>query len=449
MLEYTGAEPQFRVESPVVAGGGDCWYRPAALKPTALSALGRRTAPPPISWLMELALSRPGLISLAAGFTDNPTLPVAESRRLFTRMLAARRSGEPALQYGTTAGLRELRERTAERVRKLDGAAVDDPRYAPDRVLISHGSQQLLYLVTEVLCDPGDIVLVEDPTYFVYLSILQSHGVRCRGVKLNSDGMNLADLERVLMELKKTGDLPRLKFLYLVSYYQNPTGTTTSLEKKAGALRLLRRFERAAGHRLYLLEDAAYREMRFSGDDVPSALTLSGAGERVIHTGTYSKPFATGVRVGFGFLPLEILTPVSRVKGNHDFGTSSLLQHLLVRALASDEYATHLDTLRRRYARKAGIMIGAIQKHFPVGVEWRSPAGGMYVWARMPGLRTGMKSSLFRSALERGVLYVPGALCYGDDASRCAPDDELRLSFGNATLAEIEEGIRRLGGAVR
>lgn len=435
--------------SAAVAADVAGWYRRGALKPTALSALGRRTAPPPISWLMELALSRPGLISLAAGFTDNPTLPVAESSRLLTRMLASRRSGEPALQYGSTAGLPELRERTAARVRTLDQAAPDDPRYSPERVLITHGSQQLLYLVTEVLCDPDDIVLVEDPTYFVYLGILQSHGVRCRGVKLTADGVDLAHLERVLVALKKAGELPRLKCLYLVSYYQNPTGTTTRIANKAGALQLLRRFEAAAGHRLYLLEDAAYREMRFSGDDVPSALTLPGAGERVIHVGTYSKPFATGVRVGFGLLPPAILAPVARVKGNHDFGTSSLLQHLLTRALASDEYVAHLATLRRRYHRKANALVESVRKHFPPGVEWREPAGGMYVWARLPGVRTGMKSPLFRRALDRGVLYVPGGLCYGDDPSRRAPDDELRLSFGNASPAEIEEGVARLGAAIR
>jgi 2-aminoadipate transaminase len=416
---------------------------------SALSALGERTAPPPISWLMEIALSRPGLISLAAGFTDNATLPVVETRALLTRLLSARRSAEPALQYGSTAGLPELRQRTAERIRGLDAAPSNDPRYSPDRVLIGHGSQQLLYLVTEILCNPGDIVLVEDPTYFVYLSILQSHGVRCRGIKLEHDGLDLANLQRVLTDLEQRGELPRVKLLYLLSYYQNPTGVTTSLAKKAGALALLRRFERAAGHRLYLLEDAAYREMRFAGDDVPSALTLPGARERVIHLGTYSKPFATGVRVGFGFLPPTLLGPATRVKGNHDFGTSSLLQHLLARALASSEYSDHLATLPRRYARKARGLVRAIRRHLPPSIEWQEPLGGMYIWARLPGIRTGLKSALFKRALEAGVLYVPGSLCYGADPNRPIPDDELRLSFGNASPADIEEGIRRLGEALR
>ena len=146
--------------------------------------------------------------------------------------------------------------------------------YSPERLLITSGSQQLLYMTTEALCDEGDIVLVEDPTYFVYLGILQSRGLRARGVRLERDGLDLAHLEKVLTSLKRRGELRRVKMLYLVSYFQNPTGVTTSFEKKRGVLKLLKKFERAAGHPIYLLEDAAYRELRFAGQDVPSALTV-------------------------------------------------------------------------------------------------------------------------------------------------------------------------------
>ena len=150
-----------------------------------------------------------------------------------------------------------------------------------------------------------------------------------RAVRTECDGLNLAHLETRLQELKRAGLLPRLKLLYLVTYYQNPTGRSTSFEKKAGALDLLRHYERYAGHPLYLVEDAAYRELRFGGDDVPSALAVPRRSGRVIYLGTYSKPFATGVRVGFGLMPEPVLGTVLRIKGNHDFGSSSLLQHLL------------------------------------------------------------------------------------------------------------------------
>lgn len=458
---------------------------------SALSQLGQRTAPPAISWLMSLTLAHPKLISLAAGFTDNASLPVDEARALLDEILSATRTGQPALQYGSTAGDPLLRELTAKRLTQLDAQATspapvaagvspggEDARQfesfsnkrgripggrmppstaggtpaatlSPARLLITHGSQQLLYLLTETLCDPGDIVLVEDPTYFVYLGTAQSHGLRCRGVRLLPDGVDLAHLEQVLEELRRSGDLPRVKLLYLVTYYQNPTGYTTSHAKKAAALKLLRRYEKFAGHPLYLLEDAAYRELRFAGDDVPSALIAPGGAERVLYAGTFSKPFATGVRVGFGVLPEPVLTTATRIKGNHDFGTANLLQQLLTRALATGAYERHLAELQRRYAHKARVMTDAVRAHFPSDVEWREPEGGLYVWARAPKrLRTGPKSRFFQTALRRNVLYVPGALCYADDSARRKPDHEMRLSYGGANERDLTEGIRRLGRAL-
>ncbi len=419
------------------------------MKHSVLSQLGQRTAAPPISWLMEMALGRPRLISLAAGFTDNPSLPLREARELLAEILSSRTTGEAALQYGPTLGDPELRQRTAAHLEKQDPAGGGEG-FPVKNILITNGSQQLLYLLTEALCDPGDIVLVEDPTYFVYLSIAQSHGLRCRGVRLQPDGLDLAQLEETLDELKRSGDLRRVKMLYVVSYFQNPSGVTMSLAKKVAALALLRRYERAAGHPIYLLEDAAYRELGFDNEGVPSARSLPGAGERVIYTGTYSKPFATGVRVGFGWLPEPVFTRVSRIKGNHDFGTASLLQRLLACALRTGRYQLHLVELQKRYAHKARVMTAAIEEHFPATVRWEKPQGGLYVWAQLPARRkTGAKSKVFQSALAKNVLYVPGELCYADDPSRPKPNHEMRLSFGNASTANIREGIVRLGKVLR
>jgi len=377
------------------------------MKAHVLSKLGRRTEAPAISWLMAEALARPKLISLAAGFTDNASLPVKEVRRLLHGILKAPDSGQAALQYGTTAGDDRLRRLTSQRLRALDGRRAGGKAYAPERMIITNGSQQMLYMVTEALCDPGDIVLVEDPSYFVYLGILQSHGVRARGIRMEQDGLDLTRLEEVLTALKRSGELRRVKLLYLVSYYQNPTGRTTSFAKKAAALKLLRQFEPAAGHPLYLLEDAAYRELRFGGDAVKSALAIPGHRDRVIYAGTYSKPFATGTRVGFGLMPEPAYTAVLRIKGNHDFGSSNLLQQLLARALASGLYQKHLTALRKRYAHKAGLMRQALQRHFPAAVEWCEPAGGLYFWARLPrGVKSGTGSKVFKKALANNVFYV-------------------------------------------
>jgi len=449
------------------------------MKPSALSALGQRATEPPISWLMHAALSRPKLISLAAGFTDSVSLPVADARAALNRVLRSPRTGRPALQYGFTAGDTVLRKLTAEHLRKLDFHArtassfsssslvlepksgmknEDEKKYSPERLLVTSGSQQLLYLIAEALCDEGDIVLVEDPTYFVFLGILQSRGLHARAVRLERDGLDLAHLERILTSLKCRGELRRVKFFYLVSYYQNPTGVTTSFEKKRGLLKLLKKFERDAGHPIYLLEDAAYRELCFPGRaDLPvsptippSAQAVPGAAERVIYAGTFSKPFATGVRVGYGILPEPLFATVKHIKGNHDFGTSNLLQHLIARALASGIYDRHVVRLQKRYAHKARVMKLAIEKHFPPAVEWWEPAGGLYFWARLPKqISTGLKSKVFSTALKNDVLYVPGEICYADDPVRRKPDHEMRISFGNASEADIREGIRRLGKVLR
>ena len=236
----------------------------------------------------------------------------------------------------------------------------------------------------------------------------------------------------------------------MVTYHCNPTGTTTAAAKKAAALKLLRRYEAAAGHPIYLLEDAAYRELRFAGEGIPGALTMNPAGDRVIYTSTYSKPYATGVRVGYGLLPAPLLTAALRVKGNHDFGTTNFLQQLISRALSTGAYETHVQTLRKRYAKKAAAMVRACREHLPADVKWTEPKGGLYVWARMPArVKTDLKSKLFAAALKQKMIYVPGNLCYADDPTRRKPNREMRLSFGSGSIPNIKEGIARLGRALK
>ena len=254
----------------------------------------------------------------------------------------------------------------------------------------------------------------------------------------------------MLESLKKSGEIKRLKMLYLVTYFQNPSGVTTSFEKKVGALKLLRKYEKFAEHPIFLLEDAAYRELRFKGDDVKSALAVKGYSNRVIYAGTYSKPFATGTRVGFGILPEPAYTAVIRIKGNHDFGTSNLLQQLLVKALSSGRYEEHLTALQKRYAKKAKGMLAAMKEFFPTEIQWWEPKGGLYYWARLPQtLKAGVKSKLFQKALAKDILYVPGELCYANDPTRRKPENTMRLSFGGGTEQNIRIGIERLGGVFK
>ena len=415
-----------------------------------LSQIGRRTADSPISWLMKTKLERPNLVSLAAGFTDNESLPIVSSRRLLNEILKNEEAGRSALQYGSTAGDDILRELTAMRIEQLDKISKNTKTSGlAKRMVITHGSQQFLYILTEALCDPGDIVLVEDPTYFVYLGIMQSRGLKGRGIAMNRDGIDLEHLEMVLESLRRSGELKRTKMLYLVSYFQNPTGRSTSLSIKKEVLNLLKKYERAAGHPIYLLEDAAYRELGFSGQSDPSAIFIPGASSRVIYSGTYSKPFATGVRVGFGVLPDVLLAPFLRIKSNHDFGTSHLIQKLVLEALRSGEYAKNLAKAQHRYQMKANVMNDSISKYFPELVKWEKPEGGLNFWAELPrSINTGLKSKFFKEALNQNVLYVPGNLCYVDDSTRRKPNYKMRLSFGAASEKDIRKGIRSLGNVL-
>ena len=399
---------------------------------------------------MSQALKSPDLISLAAGFTDNTKLPVAATRQLTEQILRQSQLGHSALQYGTAAGNDALREQTSARLARLDHSTGRSSRVPVDQMVITNGSQQFLYLLSEVLCDPGDFVIVEDPTYFVYLSIMQSHGVRARSVPIESDGLSLDHLEQTLRSMTKTGDIKRLKYLYSVTYFQNPTGITTSAAKKKAVLDLLRRFESKAGHPLYYVEDAAYRELSFPGYEPPkSSLSLASHRDRIIYTGTFSKPFATGIRVGYGILPSSLHGPLMNVKGNHDFGTAHLLQVLLWAALESGEYEAQLLKVRKAYARKCRLMIRSIRQSFPDQVRFTEPQGGLCLWATLPGkINTGPKSAFFRASIKAGVLYVPGEFAFADDPGRRRPRTTMRLSFGSASREQIQQGIDRLAQTI-
>jgi len=405
----------------------------------AFSQKALRTKDPPISWLMKLALARPHLISLAAGFTDSPSLPAAEVREILRELWEQPRDVLAALQYGSTAGDEPLREWTRKRIETRDGLKT---ALSNDQVIIGNGSQQLLSLVTEILCDPGDIILLEDPTYFVYLGIVQSCGIEAVPFT------GAQELRDRLAQIKAGGKAGRVKLAYFVSYYRNPTGTSLDANQKREMSAILREFEQ--DHPIYILEDAAYRDLRFSGEDTPSFVAADPRLERTIYTATYTKPFATGLKVGFAVLPEPLVAPVLRFKGNEDFGTSHFDQRILQRAALGGAYEKHLAAIADVYRRKAAVMDESLKAHFPEEARWTPPAGGLYHWVSLPaGTDCGAESAIFKKSLEAEVFYVPGEFCYGDTPLRPKPRHQMRLSFGSAGLDQIREGIQRLGKVLK
>jgi len=420
-------------------------------KSFAFSQRGRRTSAQPISYLMAQAVDNPGVISLAAGLVDDRTLPARDTADLMGRLLGQVPAARTALQYGTTPGLAELRAGLLEHLAGLDGLDAGQMSATPDNVVISSGSQQLLFILSDVLIDPGDIVITAWPSYFVYTGTLQSMGAEVRAVEMDDDGMRPESLEAVLGGLADAGDLPRVKIVYVQSYHQNPTGATLAQRRRPAVLEIVKRYSQ--DHKILILEDAAYREMTYEGRPPHSIKRYDRANEFVALTQTFSKPFAPGVRTGYGLLPSDLVEAVLLQKGNHDFGSGNLCQHLLAAAMREGVYQRHLQQLRRRYAAKRDAMLDALREHLAgqLGgeVRWRRPSGGLYVYLTFPaGVDTGRDGALFAAALAEGMLYVPGEYCFGPDPTRRAPHNTLRLCFGKESIENIREGVARLARAV-
>jgi 2-aminoadipate transaminase len=418
--------------------------------PFTLSERAYQTVDQPISYFMQQAIENPGLISLAAGLVDPESLPADDVRRALDEILSSPRSAQAALQYGTTQGYAPLRDKTLAHMLALDGLTADDLSVSVDDVVITTGSQQLLYVLGELLLDPGDIVITEAPSYFVYHGVLTSLGLRVLSVPMDEHGMVTDAMEELLAELDRTGELERVRLIYTIDYYQNPTGLTLSLPRRQHLLELARRYSKH--QRIFILEDAAYRELRYDGVDLPSIKSFDETNEHVILTMTFSKPAAPGLKTGYGLLPRDLVAPLARFKGNHDFGSSNLNQHILDRLMASGAYDRHVHYLRDIYRHKRDVLLAALADEFPAesSVGWTHPTGGLYVWLRCsPAMETGPDSRFMQAALEEGVLYVPGSFCYVKDASGTVPNHEARLCFATATAEQLREAARRLARAAR
>jgi 2-aminoadipate transaminase len=402
----------------------------------------------PISELMRLALAQPDLISLAAGFVDQATLPVAETQQALQTVLGDVARGRAALQYGTNAGYLPLREAVLARMLAADGNS-GARKPTVDQVLLTAGSNQLLHLIGEVLLDPGDIVLCAAPTYFVILGLLGSLGAEGVGVAIDEQGLIPEALEETLARLTKSGQRQRVKAIYVTSYYENPSTVSLSAERRQAVVELAKRHS-ADGH-LYIIDDAAYRELRYAGDDLPGLRAFDESGDTVIVAETFSKSFSPGIRVGWGVLPADLVGPVSGLKASIDFGSPHLNQQLMSAVFERGLFDPHVELLRNSYRLKMNAMLQALDDFMAgiPGVRWARPSGGLYVWLELPeGMNAGPGGQLIEQALAEGVLYVPGEYCYpaaGEPVRR----DRIRLSFGVQSAENIRRGVESLARAIR
>ncbi|MSR53318.1 MAG: PLP-dependent aminotransferase family protein [Gemmataceae bacterium] len=412
--------------------------------PVSFSKKAIRTPESPISQFMELALSSPHLISLAAGMVDGGSLPAGPIASAVSSILNDPKTARAALQYGTTQGYGPLIGHIVEHVAKLDGKTPKELGVSVKDVLVTTGSQQLLYMLSELLLDAGDIVITESPSYFVYHSVLAGNGTRVLTVPMDDDGMITDELDILLEKLDRAGELQRVKLIYTVDYFQNPTGLTLSLERRKHLVEIVEKY--AKKQRILILEDAAYRELRYEGDELPSVKSFDPKNQHVIYAGTFSKPCAPGLKTGYALMPNELIEPMVRLKGNHDFGSNNLSQHIICKLLETGDYSRHVEYLRGVYRQKRDAMMQALDAEFGdwLGVYWTRPKGGMFVWLTLPAeIETSPGSKFVKAALKEGVLYIPGEFGHVSESGH-VPKNEARLSFGDATPKQIHEGMQRL-----
>lgn len=404
-----------------------------------LSELGSRQKPSDITRLMSVALQRSNLLSFAAGFTDNDSLPLEEVKEIVDEMAEEGAGAKATLQYGSNAGRDALRSILLDRIKEHD---TNERSALPvEGLFVSNGSQQALYLAVQTLCNAGDIILVEQPTYFVFLEILAGLDVTPIGIPMTESGeIDIGALESLFAELQRDGRVSRVKALYLVSYFANPSGRSLSSDTKDALGALLCRQAQS----IAVIEDAAYRELYFDRPHGAKSCLALEAFESLplFYTSTLTKPYASGLKVGYAYCSGSAwLQAMLNVKGQQDFGTANFAQAIVEKALRSGRFDGHLQGLRALYKEKMGALNDHLGSELrDLGWSWDVPEGGLYLWLKSPsGMRTDAESDFHAACLEAGVFYVPGDLCFPLKRSR----DRIRLSFGALAPKELEQAALR------
>ena len=386
-----------------------------------LSALLADVRSSPVRDILELT-QRDEVISFAGGLPAPELFPAELIADAFATALGATVAAR-ALQYSSTEGDPQLRELLAGRfeLRGLTASAGE--------LLVTTGSQQALGLVTTVLLDRGDVVLVENPSYLAALQCFSLAGARMVAVPCDEDGLDPETLPALI-------EAHRPKFLYLVPTFQNPTGRTLPDARRRRLAQV------AAEHGLWIVEDDPYGELRYDGEPLAPIASYPGAGDRTVSISSLSKVLAPGLRVGWLRAPAALLAPLTIAKQAADLHTSTVDQHAARISLQAADIDEHIDRIRAEYRLRRDALLGSLAAALPEGSQFNRPAGGMFVWARLPA---GWDATeLLVTALRHDVAFVPGAPFFAVD-----PDPRtLRLSFTTHTPAQIAEGMARLRAAV-
>lgn len=360
--------------------------------------------------------SVPGVISFAAGNPSADAFPSKEIAEISASLL--QKDAVSALQYSVTEGYTPLRDLLKQRMANQDcfNENIDD-------LIITSGAQQATDLATKVLCNEGDTVICENPTFIGSLNAFRSYNLNLCGVPMKDDGMDIEKLEEALKTEKN------VKLIYTIPNFQNPTGITTSLENRKKI------YELAKKYNVMILEDNPYGDIRFKGESVASIKSLDSDG-RVIYVGSFSKVLSPGMRVGYVSAPSAVIQKITVCKQTNDVHTNIWSQIIAYRFMTEYDFEAHLECIRNIYLKKSDFMIDMMSKKLPSEITFTRPDGGLFVWCDMP---EGADMLAFTTeSAQKGAAVVPGTAFLTDESEKSCG---FRLTYATPTEDEIERGL--------
>ncbi|MGD2096568.1 MAG: PLP-dependent aminotransferase family protein [Desulfobacterales bacterium] len=369
----------------------------------------------------------PGMKSLAGGWPDPAVFPGQEIIRITDELL--KNKADKALQYGATEGVTELRQELARLAKDRYGIACN-----LNHIVITAGSAQGMDLACRVIVNPDDLVFVGLPTYFGGTGAVMAACGELQGVAVDDRGLNTQQLENQLQRLKKKGR--RAKGVYVIPNFQNPTGTTLSLERRRHLVELAERYD------LVILEDDPYGDLKFEGDPLPAIISLDTYG-RVVHMRSMSKTFAPGLRVAWTIGPPEMIRKMVVIKQFVDVATNSLAQYILLEFIRSGLWAKRVQLNNEHYKRKRDFMLAQLAAHFPEQVRWNRPEGGFFIFVQLPPKLDASK--LLNEAIKHNVAFVAGEPFFIDGSGT----HTFRLSYSQSSEAVIESAVAELGKLIK
>lgn len=369
------------------------------------------------------AAADPKIISFAGGLPAPELFPVKEMQAAVDQVFT--QEGQEAMQYGAAKGVTALRELILEHVKKKEGVTGQ-----LDNVMVTTGSEQVLDLVGKAFVDPGDTVLVEQPTYLCALDVFKSYGAKFVGVDMDEQGMKMDSLEEALQAH------PETKLVYTVPNFQNPTGRTMAVERRQKLAELAEKYD------VYVLEDNPYGEIRFAGHHVPAVKSFDKSGH-VFYMSTFSKTLAPGFRLGWVVADQDVVNKLTVLKQSADLHTDNLAQYAVVEFLKHNDLDAHVKEISALYGKRKQLMADGIKQYFPAGVKYTDPEGGMFLWVEVPGVDDTVE--LFKECLNHNVAFVPGDPFFAGQPQPGA----FRLNYSNAQEDQIKVGMKQLGEALQ